>query len=226
MHPFLTLAHAYAQGQVTRDEYRARVAALRSTPPKLAEYANYGIETGTPTAILLEVVKPLLLSFTREHSDQHTDSNPIRGALQLLAERISRSSVVPGDPSLLVSVDTAYRRLSGILAEQSEITHIRWADFILLALGERCGEPTHALPFLPLTQESAEAQLDGWLETTKQKMDEFEHKQLAHSLHRFAIGFANGGRLTGDDAAVSREERLIREAAVKRKRKAAERMAS
>lgn len=191
IHPFLTLALDYIEERITLEEYHSGVAALKDAPP-FSNYYQFGDETGTSTALLREVFDPMRSRFENDHD---------------LASRMSQLSVLPGEDKPQIAEDTAYRRIYGVLAEQSEVTNNYIADILLLACDERVSE--HDLPFFPLSQKGAELQLAGWLEDKGEKVDEVEFKRLARQLYRFSIGFVNGGRLTGDRIAVEREEKLL-----------------
>jgi len=162
-----------------------------------------GESTGVPTADLRDIMREKLIQIGKT-VQAHEDQSEYAGAIELVAERatqlMNRGRKERGLP--LVRTPSVYRRLSGILAGESEVTDLGIADAILLACD------THIslvdLIVLPGSRTGAEQMVDAYRES--HKMTGAEYEELVHKLERFCLGYSNGPLICGDEDAIRRAE--------------------
>lgn len=162
-----------------------------------------GESTGVPTDELRDFLKVKLVEIGK-YTQKHEDQSDYAGALDLVAERatkaMNRIRKESGQP--LVRTPSVYRRLSGILAGESEVTDLGIADALLLACD--CHIGLTDLTVVPGSRTGAERMVDAY--RASHKMTDEQYEELVHALERFCLGYSNGPLICGDEDAIRRAE--------------------
>lgn len=175
-----------------------------------------GESTGIPTDDLADFLKVKLIEIGK-HTQKHEDQSEYAGAIDLVAERatklMNRTRKETNQP--LVRVPSVYRRLSGILAGESEVTDLGIADAILLACDTHLALTD--LIVLPGSRTGAERMVDAYC--FENQMTNAERDELVHALERFCLGYSNGPLICEDEEAIRRAEHRNSLAEKRRKRR-------
>lgn len=162
-----------------------------------------GESTGVPTDELRDFLKKKLTEIGKQ-TQLHEAQHEYAGAIDLVAERatkaMNRLRKETGQP--LVRTPSVYRRLSGILAGESEITDLGIADALILACDSHIGLTD--LTVLPGSRTGAERMVDAY--RSSHKMTDKQRDKLVHALERFCLGYSNGPLICEDEDAIRRAE--------------------
>lgn len=181
--------------------------------------------TGIPTPYFRDVLERLLTEVGQNlgpdayghPQGNHANGSRWNGALIIVAERAAeitnRGLEVP-----VTSAEGVSRRISSVLAEDSEITDLGAADAVALACGKNINQLP--LPVLPGGRDAAREMVESHLDATGEKMTLEERESLIHALDRFTLGFANGPRIFNDPSAKLREKKRRRTSILRRTREA------
>lgn len=124
-------------------------------------------------------------------------------AAKILTREAKAAAEATGKPIKTHTFDAMFRRITGILAEETDATSLHVADALILACDDLLSQTD--LPVLPTQADDAYEMVSVHNELQDAGMTEEEVKALARQLERFAVGFFNGARIFGDPAARQRE---------------------
>jgi hypothetical protein len=127
------------------------------------------------------------------------------GAITVVAERAALIMNTNNTDGNEVQATSVYRRLSAILANESEMTDLGIADAIILACDDNIQQTD--LPVLATSTTAAQEMVESHLDVTGERMTLEERQSLIHALDRFCLGFVNGPRIFEDPEALARDER-------------------
>jgi hypothetical protein len=146
------------------------------------------------------------------------------GAVTVVAERAAMIMNTNDPEGKIVQADSVYRRLTSILANESEVTDLGIADAIILACDDLLSQTD--LPILSTSTTAAEEMVESYLDVQEVKMTLDERAELAHALDRFCLGFVNGPRIFEEPDALARDERRQGQNAARKLREDAHKLAA
>lgn len=142
---------------------------------------------------------------TMSANDPNEDS--YAGAVMLVSERtaniLNRSNRACRDNARVVTAETVYRRIMGILGGQSEVTDLTLADALMLACDRNIN--LLPLPVMPGSEAGARKMVDAYYPVNA-AADREMRERLVHLLSRFSLGYLNGPLVVGDEDALARAE--------------------